>query len=413
MRLTGRKKSYESTKYSSYAKKCSSPRLRTRREVPRIVPRQKNTGQRRFRGIIITRPTVIAAACVVSALIFAFVAWTVIKSSDMYSAKRVLQTGMADAVPVLSAAQSDEKKSSLFSRVLCFFFGSDVSAAENMIAYASPMFSPKEADSAESEPPAPKAENSPKIKNQNNSSADIEVKNETDYSIDTAKLVKENLTLNPDLSKPCVLIVHTHASESYTSSAAYPYEQTGNFRTQDSERNMLRVGDEVAKYLEKGGVKVIHDKTINDYPSYNDSYNKTENVIKKNLEKYPTIKFVFDIHRDALGDSETGIKFTSNIGGDVAAQVMTVCGSDTNLPNPNWQNNFVLALKIQQYFNKKYPTLMRPVNLRRERFNMHLTSGSLLFEVGTNSNTLDEALAAARYLGRGLTDLITNSLSAS
>ena len=41
---------------------------------------------------------------------------------------------------------------------------------------------------------------------------------------------------------------------------------------------------------------------------------------------------------------------------------------------------------------------------------MHLTTGSLLIEIGTNSNTMDEALASARCLGKGLGKVI-NSLS--
>ena len=89
---------------------------------------------------------------------------------------------------------------------------------------------------------------------------------------------------------------------------------------------------------------------------------------------------------------------------------MLVCGTDQNLENPNWRKNLAFALKIQQYFESEYPTFMRPLNLRSERFNMHLTTGSLLIEIGTNSNTMDEALASARCLGKGLGKVI-NSLS--
>ena len=43
-----------------------------------------------------------------------------------------------------------------------------------------------------------------------------------------------------------------------------------------------------------------------------------------------------------------------------------------------------------------HPTLMRPVALVRERYNQHLTGGSLILEVGSSGNTLQEALAAIR-----------------
>lgn len=87
---------------------------------------------------------------------------------------------------------------------------------------------------------------------------------------------------------------------------------------------------------------------------------------------------------------------------------MIVCGTDTNLENPDWQENLHLALHIQSHLQNKYPGFMRPLNLRRERFNMHLTTGSMLFEIGTNGNTLEEALTAARYLGDGIADIINN-----
>jgi stage II sporulation protein P len=36
------------------------------------------------------------------------------------------------------------------------------------------------------------------------------------------------------------------------------------------------------------------------------------------------------------------------------------------------------------------------VALKKERYNQHLTTGSLILEVGSSGNTLQEALAAAR-----------------
>ena len=43
-----------------------------------------------------------------------------------------------------------------------------------------------------------------------------------------------------------------------------------------------------------------------------------------------------------------------------------------------------------------YPTLMRPVSVTSERYNQHLTTGSMILEVGSNGNTLREALNAVR-----------------
>ena len=45
---------------------------------------------------------------------------------------------------------------------------------------------------------------------------------------------------------------------------------------------------------------------------------------------------------------------------------------------------------------------MRPINLRKQRFNLHLTPGSMLLEVGSSGNTLREAIAAVQLFGNTL-----------
>ena len=222
-----------------------------------------------------------------------------------------------------------------------------------------------------------------------------------------ASILSQNQITVPKDAK--VLIVHTHGSESYTQSKDYTYTPNGNFRTQDKKFNVIRVGEELASRLRSMGVEVIHDKSINDFPSYNDSYNKTEAIIKKHLEEDSKIRFVFDIHRDAVGEGDNMVKFVSDVRGKEVAQVMMVCGTDTNLENPHWMENLRLALHIQSKLEEDYPGFLRPLNLRKERFNMHLTKGSILFEIGTSGNTMEEALLAADYLGEGLGSII-NSL---
>ena len=252
-------------------------------------------------------------------------------------------------------------------------------------------------------PKPQKAQPDTKITEQTVHTNGVEIKNETDYFVDVVAVLSEQPKFKKD-SK--VLIVHTHGSESYTPEGKYTYSHSGNYRTENKAYNVVRVGEELKKALESKCIQVIHDKTLNDYPSYNDSYNKTEKVIRSYIDSEADIAFVFDIHRDAVGNSDNIVKFTADIGGKTVAQVMTVCGSDVNLPNANWSKNFNLAVHIQNYFNVNYPGLLRPLNLRKERFNMHLSEGALLLEIGTNGNTLDEALGAARILGSGIGDFI-------
>ncbi len=252
-----------------------------------------------------------------------------------------------------------------------------------------------------------------KVEEHTNSSVNIDIKNETSYSIDKNEFFDKYGGIKLDSNKkPQILIVHTHGSESYTQSEKYKYSPSDYARCQDTRYNVVRVGEELYKELTKKGFNVIHDKSINDYPSYNQSYNKTMAKIEKHLKENPTIKCVFDVHRDAIMyDDETKLKLTKTINGEKVSQIMIVCGSDdSGLENPNWRENFGFALKIQKQMEKMYPGLMRPVNLRKERFNMHETAGSLIFEFGTHGNTMDEALASVKYLAEGISKALKQGL---
>lgn len=123
----------------------------------------------------------------------------------------------------------------------------------------------------------------------------VKIRNETDI-----KLTEEMLKPNVNINMKNILIYHTHSSESYTKSEKYTYKASGNFRTLDKERSVIRVGTELEKYMKNYGYKVSHDTTLYDYPSYNASYDRSYNGVKKFLEKNKETDILFDIHRDAI-----------------------------------------------------------------------------------------------------------------
>lgn len=118
------------------------------------------------------------------------------------------------------------------------------------------------------------------------------------------------------------------------------------------------------------------------------------------LAEYPEIAVVIDLHRDALGDDGVTYKTVAELDGESASQVMMLVGTgESGLYHPNWEQNLRLALYLQDAVNGKYPTLVRPVSVTPERYNQHLTTGSMILEVGSNGNTLREALNAIRLYG--------------
>ena len=162
----------------------------------------------------------------------------------------------------------------------------------------------------------------------------------------------------------------------------------------------MRVGDELASIFERAGLRVLHDREIYDYPSYTGSYTRSGEAVERYLAEYPDIAVVLDIHRDALGSEGVVYKTMAEEEGVVASQVMLLAGSDeSGLAHPDWRENLTLALYLQERVGMLHPTLMRPVSLVPQRYNQHLTRGSLILEVGSSGNTLQEALSAIRLFG--------------
>ena len=122
------------------------------------------------------------------------------------------------------------------------------------------------------------------------------------------------------------------------------------------------------------------------------------------------MKVVIDLHRDAyVYPNGTKLRVEADVNGESCAQVMLVLGTDSmGLYHPYWRTNLSLAAKIQSAADVMYPGMMRPINLRRERFNMHVTKGSLLVEIGSNGNTLTEAKTAAENLGTAIAAALLN-----
>ena len=208
---------------------------------------------------------------------------------------------------------------------------------------------------------------------------------------------------------PQVLIVHTHGSEAYTMPPGEEYEDTGSFRTADASVSVIRVGDELAKVLSGYGISVLHDGTIHDYPAYTGAYDRSEVTIRAALEEYPSIKVIIDLHRDAISSADgSRTAPVAEINGRNAAQFMVITGCDDGRFGnmPEYLENFRLACMIQSSAEKLYPGLARPILFDYRNYNQHISTGSLLIEVGSHANSLDEAVYSGELLGDCMADAL-------
>lgn len=206
-----------------------------------------------------------------------------------------------------------------------------------------------------------------------------------------------------DTSEPQVLIYHTHTTESFEPYVRDFYDASFNYRTTDETKNMVMVGDEIQKQLEAQGIGVVHARDIHDYPSYNGSYERSRETVTKILEEYPSIKVVLDIHRDAIANDNGAYQPFVEINGKEAAQIMIISGCDDGtLGMPNYMKNFRFASYFQQQMESDYPGFTRPILFDYRKYNQDLTTGSLLIEVGSHGNTLEQVQYSGELIGSSL-----------
>lgn len=229
------------------------------------------------------------------------------------------------------------------------------------------------------------------------------VRNSTDLGIDLGSFLNAELPYKlENTTEPQVLIVHTHATESYMEEDLGYYYESFYPRDTDDNCNVVSVGNAIAEKLTQSGIGVAHCTVHHDDPQYYGAYDNSAASILEYMEKYPTIKVVLDIHRDSITtDDNEKLKPTFVYNGKKAAQIMIMCGNDNYgyYDFPNWKENMSLAVKLQSTAETKYPGMTRPLYFGNFMYNMNLASGSLLIEVGTDANTLDEAVYSGELLG--------------
>lgn len=233
----------------------------------------------------------------------------------------------------------------------------------------------------------------------------IYIQNASGLSYDLASMLADPLKIvkNNTAEQPTVMILHTHASEAYV-------DQSGA-RSEDPAHNVIYVGDVLTQVLQEQGIGVVHCREIIDSPSYNQSYNRAMDIIEQQMKQTPSLKMIIDLHRDSMiTSSGLEYKVVSEIDGQTCSQLMFVMGTNAGgLNHPNWKSNLNFAVNLQKRILADYPTLMRPINLRKQRFNEQATTGSMILECGTSANTIQEAELAIRAFGKELAEELSGN----
>ncbi|MFA5524559.1 MAG: stage II sporulation protein P [Tissierellales bacterium] len=199
-----------------------------------------------------------------------------------------------------------------------------------------------------------------------------------------------------DHENPYILIYHTHGTEAYLPIT------TDRFHTENREYNVLAIGEIIGNVLEANGHKIKWIDTYHDIPSYNESYINSLASAKEELNKNESIKVILDVHRDgietnvpaALSKAEKAARITINEKN--VATFSLVIGPN----NPNKEQLIKFANYIRHTSESMYPGLFKGIIMKQSgKFNQFLSDYYVLIEVGSNLNTIDEAMGSAKYIG--------------
>lgn len=185
---------------------------------------------------------------------------------------------------------------------------------------------------------------------------------------------------NNNVEDPLVAIYSTHSAESYV-----PY--CGRESESGGRGGVYVASSVVAETLANKGIGTLVSDTIHDYPDWRKSYSNSLATASKLLADNPSVKIIIDMHRDGGVPKEST---TVEIDGKNAAKIMLVVGSDQRYEHPKWKENYGFAKKIGDKMEEMYPGLLRTVKVQNGRYNQHISTHSILVEMGATENTIEE-----------------------
>ena len=247
----------------------------------------------------------------------------------------------------------------------------------------------------------------------------VQIKNNTHYSLSASSLLtvlgKEldgSRTYDP--SQPLVLIYHTHGTEGYAEEGKTSYSPSALPRSRDVSKNVVAVGAALSKILNENGIPTLHCPVMHDDGSYNTAYSNSARSVKEYLKKYPSIKYAFDVHRDALVSATSVYKTVTYDESTPVAQLMFVVGTnEAGADHDSWRRCLSFAVNVQYLLACRLNNLVRPISVKQSSYNQQYPYVGALIEVGTCANTLKEALSSAEILGRVLSVALKSDLALS
>ena len=222
--------------------------------------------------------------------------------------------------------------------------------------------------------------------------------------LDYDSLINYDSHIKQDNSAPQILIYHTHSKEAFIDSELNNVSMT-----------IVGVGDRLSEILhEEYGYNVIHNKEQYDKDGRDFAYSNAAVGIEKILSENPSIEIMIDLHRD---ETKSDVHLVKEIQGISMARFMFFNGMSylrnkgaiESLPNKYINENLAFSFQLQLAAEEYYPGLTRKIYLKGYRYNLHYRPKSLLIELGSQTNTFQEAVNACGPIAHIINMVLKNN----
>lgn len=181
-----------------------------------------------------------------------------------------------------------------------------------------------------------------------------------------------------------IAIYCTHTDESYV--------PTSGTESKNGGGDILKVASTMVEELEKQSIAVIHSENIHD-PHDGNAYQRSRKTASELLTEAPAA--IIDVHRDGVPDAAY---YETKLEGEPATQIRLVVGKK----NQNSEANIAFAEKMKAYYDEVKPGLIKSIFMAKGNYNQDLAPHSILLEVGTHTNSLEQAQVGAREFAEAL-----------
>ena len=200
--------------------------------------------------------------------------------------------------------------------------------------------------------------------------------------------------------KPLIYLYNTHQTEEYASSNYIEFSMNptviiNNYILQDIfSKNSL------PSIVEESSIKEILNK--NSW-NYSNSYKASRILMEEAKEKYPSLEYFIDIHRDSLKKDKT----TITIEGKDYAKILFIVGME----NPKYEDNLLFTEKIQKKIEEYYPSLSKGIYQKSGYgvngiYNQDFSDHTILIEIGGYENTTSEVLNSSLAFAKCFMEVI-------